>query len=118
MNIITASMDNRDIQPHAAFQHVSPEDVKNCWDEADMAICHILWKGHEVYVEMTSGQDKEDGWCPSSWTSEFNMRIRAFGLRSRRRSSTASMSWRHDIRKLTRMVGKHPSPIRKLISVS
>ena len=73
MNIITASMDNRDIQPHAAFQHVSPDDVMNCWDEADMAICRILWKGHEVYVEMTSGQNKEDGWCPSSWTSEFNM---------------------------------------------
>ena len=57
MNIITASMDNRDIQPHAAFQHVSPDDVMNCWDEADMAICRILWKGHEVYVEMTSGQN-------------------------------------------------------------
>ena len=73
MNIITASMDNRDIQPHAAFQHVSPDDVMNCWDEADRAICNILWKGHLVYVEMTARQNKEDGWCPSSWTSEFNM---------------------------------------------
>lgn len=63
----------KNIQPHEAFQYVSPDDIANCWDEANMDVCIILHKGMKAMDELTSGQNKEDGWCPTSWSCEFNM---------------------------------------------
>lgn len=61
------------IQPHPSFEHVTPDEIANCWDEATRDIGRILWKGHKVYEEMTADYHKEDDWCPGSWVGEFNM---------------------------------------------
>lgn len=61
------------IQPHASFSYVTPDDIANCWDEATADICAILVKGMKAYAAMTANHHKENDWCPASWIGEFNM---------------------------------------------
>ena len=62
------------IKPHETFFYMTPDEVAECWDEVSLEMCGILYrKGVAAIEEMTKDIDKADGWCPTSWSSEFNL---------------------------------------------